>query len=43
MVGSIRLSLTIMDGEVVELILRRRWPKGVKWPYCGSIAVRKGR
>ncbi|MEM3951889.1 MAG: transposase [Nitrososphaerota archaeon] len=43
MIGSIRLSLTIRDGEVVELIRRRRWPNGVKCPYCGSITVRNGR
>ncbi|MEM2510767.1 MAG: hypothetical protein QXY40_07960 [Candidatus Methanomethylicia archaeon] len=41
MVGGICLSLTIRDGEVVELIRRRRWSKGVRCPYCGS--VRNGR
>ncbi|MEM2541348.1 MAG: hypothetical protein QXX13_08780 [Candidatus Methanomethylicia archaeon] len=35
MVGGIRLSLTIRDGEVVELIRRRRWSKGVR---CLTVA-----
>ncbi|MEM2169181.1 MAG: hypothetical protein QW186_05200 [Candidatus Bathyarchaeia archaeon] len=43
MVGGIRLSLTLRDGKVVELIRGRRWPNGVRRPYCGSVAVRNGR
>ncbi|MEM4692978.1 MAG: transposase [Nitrososphaerota archaeon] len=43
MVGGVRLSLTISYVDVVELIRRRRWPNGVKCPYCGSITVRNGR
>ncbi|MEM2305366.1 MAG: hypothetical protein QXY40_04940 [Candidatus Methanomethylicia archaeon] len=40
MVGGICLSLTIRD-EVVELIRRRRWPKGVR--CLTVVAVRNGR